>query len=321
MENQSDIGFDVVVVGGGAAGLSAALVLGRSRRSVVVVDDGRPRNAPASAAHGFLTRDGTPPHHLRALARGELEPYGVQFVDGTVEDATEEPDGWCMTTTGGRTLRGRQLVLASGLRDILPELPGAQESWGRGLLQCPYCHGWEVRDQALGVLGAAATSIQQALLLRQWSADVTYFPTAAVEPSTDDRRRLQARGIRIASERAAALVLGRDDGGGPRPLAGVRLDDGRVVPCDALFCEPGSTADSALITALGCELREDGCVLTDAIGRTSVRSTWAVGNAADPAAQLMPAAGNAYRVAVAVNAILVEEDCAMDAEIAVHQET
>jgi thioredoxin reductase len=320
MDNQQDTRFDVVIIGGGVAGQSAALVMGRARRRVVVVDDGRPRNAPASAAYGFLSRDGMPPHQLLAISRAELEPYGVHFVDGTVEDVEEAPDGWDVTTADGRTLRGRQLVLASGLRDVLPDLPGARETWGRGLLQCPYCHGWEVRDQALGVLGTAETSIQQALLVRQWSEDVTFFPHGTDDLRKEDEHKLRSRGIRIAPGAAAAFVLEQSDDGAPQPISGVRLTDGQVIPCTAVFCEPEAEAGSPLLSALGCELRADGCVSTDEIGRTSVHRTWAVGNAADPAAQLIPAAGDAYRVAVAINAFLVEEDCAAEAENAVHQE-
>ncbi|MHA7279691.1 NAD(P)/FAD-dependent oxidoreductase [Arthrobacter sp. MDT2-2] len=309
MESSEDRTYDVVIIGGGLSGLSAALVLGRARRRVVVIDAGTPRNAPAEAAYGFITRDGTPPGGLVSLARQDLEPYGVQFLDGSAERAGQVPGGWAVSTAEGATVQGRQLLLATGLRDVLPDLPGAREAWGRGLLQCPYCHGWEVRDQALGVLGSAPTSIHQALLVRQWSEDVTFFPHLLGALSEDDERRLRTRGVRIAEGRVRHLALGSDDGG-PRSLQGVRLEDGSLVPCSAIFCEPGADAGLPLLADLGCEMRDDGCVSTDGIGRTSIDRVWAVGNAADPAAQLVPAAGDAYRMAVAINAMLVEEDCA-----------
>lgn len=307
---------DVVIVGGGVAGLSAALVLGRARRDVLVIDAGAPRNAPADAAYGFITRDGTAPDRLISLARADLEPYGVQFVDGSAEHATETSGGWSIGAADGTTVQGRHLVLASGLRDVLPEVPGARQAWGRGLLQCPYCHGWEVRDQAVGVLGSAETSVHQAILLRQWSHDVTFFPHLLGPLSDDDERRLRNRGVRVAYGTVEGFELESGDDGGPRSLRGVRLDDGVLVPCVAVFCEPGADAGTPLLAALGCEMRDDGCVVTDDIGRTTVDRVWAVGNAADPAAQLVPSAGDAYRVAVAVNALLVEEDCEMcvDAE-------
>lgn len=319
MENQES--YDVAIVGGGVAGLSAALVLGRARRSVVVIDAGTPRNAPADAAYGFITRDGTPPEQVISLARDDLEPYAVQFVDGYAVHAAVTPRGYSVGTADGRTVHGRQLVLASGLRDVLPEVGGAREAWGRGLLQCPYCHGWEVRDRALGVLGSAGTSIHQAILLRQWSDDVTFFPHLLGPLSDADERRLRNRGVRVVEGKVGGLALESGSDGGPRSIRGVHLEDGSLVPCSALFCEPGADANTPLLATLGCEMREDGCVVTDDIGRTTVDRVWAVGNAADPAAQLVPAAGDAYRAAVAINAMLVEEDCdlCLDAEEAVSE--
>jgi thioredoxin reductase len=312
---------DVVIVGGGVAGLSAALVLARARRDVAIIDAGSPRNTPANAAYGFITRDGTAPDDLVDLARRDLEPYDVTFHDGTAEDAQGDPDAWSITTSGGGTVRGRHVVVATGLRDVLPEIGRAREAWGRGLLQCPYCHGWEVRDQALGVLGSVPSSVHQALLVRQWSDDVTFFPHTSGPLSDDDERRLRTRGVRVVHGSVRELVLGQEDGGGPSGIEGVRLDDGTVVPCAAVFCEPGSDASLPLLEALGCEMRDDGCVTTDEIGRTSADRVWAVGNASDPAAQLVPAAGDAYRLAVAVNAFLVDEECqaCLEADEAVRQ--
>ncbi|PPB48811.1 thioredoxin reductase [Arthrobacter pityocampae] len=312
--------YDAVVIGGGIAGLSAALVLGRARRRVLVIDAGTPRNAPADAAYGFPTRDGATPEHLVGLGRAELEPYGVHFLDGVVDGAEERADLWTVTTTDGEAARGRHLILASGLRDVLPEVPGAREAWGRGLLQCPYCHGWEVRDQALGVIGSTGASLAQALLLRQWSADVTYFPHRLGPVPEEDARRLRARGVRVVEGPVREFLLAGDADHRPRALLGVRVDDGSAdgerVPCVAVFCEPGADAGSPLVASLGCELRDDGCIVTDHLGRASRMRVWAVGNAADPAAHLATAAGDAYRTAVAVNAVLVQEDCAVlpDAE-------
>lgn len=301
--------YDAVIVGGGVAGLSAALVLGRARRRVAVIDDGSPRNAPARAAFGFTTRDGIRPGDLVDLARQDLDPYGVAFIDGRAEDAQADGADWIIRTADGASVRGRHVVVATGLRDELPGIGGAREAWGRGLLQCPYCHGWEVRDQALGVLGSSSESVQQALLVRQWSEDVTFFPHVLGALSDDDERRLRCRGIRIVEGTVRRLVLQGGDDGGPRAVRGVALDGGATVPCSAVFCEPGSDAFLPLLEAFGCTMRDDGCVTTDGIGRTSVARVWAVGNAADPAAQLLPAAGDAYRVAVAINAVMVRDEC------------
>lgn len=302
-------GYDVVIVGGGVAGLSTALVLGRARRNVLVIDAGTPRNAPADAAYGFLTRDGTPPSRIVELARQDLEPYAVDFLDGSAETARRTDEGWMVGLGDGTDVHGRHVVLATGLRDVLPDIGGAREAWGRGLLQCPYCHGWEVRDQALGVLGSSADSVDQALLVRQWSEDVTFFPHTLEPLAAEDEHRLRARGVRIIEGRVTDLVLAPDQDAAPSAIQGVRTEDGQSIACEAVFCEPGADAGLPLLETLGCDMRDDGCVSTDEIGRTSEDRVWAVGNVADPAAQLVPAAGDAYRVAVAVNAMLVEEDC------------
>lgn len=302
--------YDVVIVGGGVAGLTAALVLGRARRTVAIIDAGTPRNAPASAAYGFITRDGTPPSDLVVLGREDLLPYAVTVLDGSAHRATEAAGGRVIHLEDGRRARGRQILLATGLRDLLPDVPGTREAWGRGLLQCPYCHGWEVQDQPLGVLGSAATSVDQALLVRQWSEDVTFYPHLLGPLGDEDGERLRRRGVRVAEGVVQGFELAAAPGdGGPRALQGVRLDDGSVLPCSAMFCEPGSDGGSPLVTDLGCERRHDGCVVTDELGRTTVDRVWAVGNVADPSAQLLPAAGDAYRLAVSLNAILVQEDC------------
>ena len=176
-----DDGYDVVVVGGGAAGLNGALMLGRSRRSVLVIDAGEPRNAPAHGVHGLLGREGMPPAELLARGRDEVRSYGGHLVTGEVTGAVREGDGFAVSLVGGRVVHARRLLVTTGLVDELPDVPGLRERWGRDVLHCPYCHGWEVRDRAIGVLATTARSMHQALLFRQLSADVTYFaaPTHA----------------------------------------------------------------------------------------------------------------------------------------------
>jgi thioredoxin reductase len=294
--------FDVIVLGGGLAGLSAALVLGRARRRVVVVDAGGPRNAAADAAHGFLTRDGASPLELIRLARQDVAAYGVELIEGTAVTAQNGGGTWRVELDSGRVLGARHVVAATGLQDVLPGIDGARESWGRGLYQCPYCHGWEVRDRDLGVLATSGASVCQALLLRQWSSHLTFFAHTLDSVTEDDRLRLKQRGVRVVEGEVRELVPG------PQGLAAVRLASGATVACEGLFCEPDARVDSALTRAFGWELRKDGCVLTDELGRTSVEAVWAVGNLADPAAQLLSAAGDAYRTAVSLNAVLAEED-------------
>jgi thioredoxin reductase len=290
--------YDVVVVGGGPAGLSAALVLVRARRTVVVVDAGGPRNAPAAHMHGFLSRDGMPPADLLAAGRSEVAAYGGRLIDDTV--AGIEP-GFTVRLASASPLRARRILVATGLRDELPEIPGVRERWGRDLLHCPYCHGYEVRDQPLGVLGGAPEAVQHALLVRQWSPDVTLFPhTDALTP--EQREHLTARGIRIIEGTVARLVVDNDQ------LQGVELAGGTVIARTAVFVRPRFVPNTDLLTGLGCAVDEHGWVVHDLVGRTSVAGVWVAGNAADPRAQVISAAGEGSAAAIALNADLVEED-------------
>ncbi|MFI9156586.1 NAD(P)/FAD-dependent oxidoreductase [Kitasatospora aureofaciens] len=295
---------DAVVIGGGAAGLSAALVLGRARRRVAVVDAGEPRNAPAAHMQGFLSRDGMPPAALLAVGREEVARYGVDLIDGRVEHVENaEPTelGFLVHLAGGPVLRARRVVVATGLRDGLPELPGLAERWGRDVLHCPYCHGWEVRDRPLGVLGTAPGSVDQALLLRQWSADVVLL-AHTLELTAADRERLAARGVRVVGGRIVRLVA--DDG----RLRGVELETGRVVNREAVFVFPQPVPRDALLFGLDCARDDNGWVTTDRTGRTSVPGVWAVGNVADPRAQVVTAAGAGAAAAFALNHDLVDEE-------------
>ena len=287
--------YDVAIVGGGPAGLSAALVLGRARRRVVVVDAGAPRNAPAAHMQGFLSRDGASPADLLAAGRAEVRRYGVEIVEDRVVDATA---GFALRLASGRTVAARQVLLASGAVDELPDVAGARERWGRDLLHCPYCHGWEVRDRAIGVLG----SVEHAHLLRQWSDDVTLFThTSAVTP--EERATLDARGITVVDGTVERLVVTDDR------LTAVRLTDGRSVPRDALFIRPALRAHAdGPAAALGCELLAGGLVRVDPDGRTSVPGVWAAGNATNPRAQVITAAGEGSAVAIAINTELVQDD-------------
>ncbi|MFD5555489.1 NAD(P)/FAD-dependent oxidoreductase [Streptomyces sp. NPDC127068] len=290
--------YDVVVVGGGAAGLSAALVLARARRRVAVVDAGEPRNAPAGHVHGFLTRDGTPPAELLALGRAEVAGYGAELLRGRVEHV--EP-GFVVRLDGGAVLLARRVLVATGLRDELPELPGVREHWGAGVLHCPYCHAHEVRDQPLGVLGTGQGAVAQALLVRQWSPDVVLF-AHTLRLSEDDRERLDARGVRIVAGEVKALTS--EDG----RLSGVELADGRAVPRTAVFVFPRMVPRDELLTRLGCVRDEEGRVPVGPSGRTAVPGVWAVGNAVDPRALLVMAAGAGAAAAFELHHDLVAEE-------------
>jgi thioredoxin reductase len=299
--------YDVVVIGGGAAGLSAALVLTRALRRVAVVDTGQPRNAPAAQMHGFLGSDGLPPAALLSRGREEVARYGGNLVAGMVVDVVPyaDGDGRCFDVTllDGSTLRARRVLITTGLRDELPDIPGVLERWGRDLLHCPYCHGYEVRDQPLGVLGGTLDAVQHALLIRQWSDDVVFFAHDGTL-SAQEREHLDARRIGVVDGLVAGLVVEGDR------LVAVALQSGEVVPRAAVFIRPTMSSNADLMRRMGCAAGDDGWVLADAAGRTSVPGAWVAGNASNPRAQVITAASEGSAAAVALNADLVEEDVA-----------
>ena len=307
MNMEANTSYDVVIIGGGAAGLSAALVLGRARRRVAVVDAGAPRNAPAAHMQGYLSRDGMPPSELLATGRAEIAAYGVELINGTVNQI--EP-GFCVHLHDGRALDARRLLVATGVTNRIPDVPGVRERWGRDLLHCPYCHGWEVRDQPLAVLGSNTGSILHAQLIRQWSDDVIYF-THTQEPTPTETIELEARGIQIVHGEVARLVVEDDR------LTGVELADGQVVARHAVFVRPDITPhEDNLPAALGCDLDATGFAIIDPTGRTSVAGVWGAGNAIDPRAQVITAAGQGSAAAIAINNDLTAEDVALAVEAA-----
>jgi thioredoxin reductase len=298
--------YDVVVIGGGAAGLSAALVLARAQRRVAVVDAGEPRNGPARHMQGFLSRDGLRPAELLRLGREEVTGYGAEVVAGRVADVRRTEDEvprFDVLLADGGPLRTRRVLVATGLRDELPDIPGVRERWGRDLLHCPYCHGHEVRAQRLGVIGATPEAVMHAHLVRQWSHDVVLFTHTDVL-AEDAREALSARAVDVVDGPVARLVVDDDR------LTGVALADGRVVRRTAVFVRPRMLPDNAVLSGLGCAIAESGWVVTDPTGRTSVPGVWVAGNVANPRAQVITAAGEGSAAAIAINADLVDEDVA-----------
>jgi thioredoxin reductase len=277
------------------------LVLARARRNVVVLDAGTPRNAAAAHMQGFLSRDGMPPRQLLALGRAELEGYGGSVIRGRATEILEDAAGFQVLRSDGPPLTSRRILLATGLRDELPPFPGVQERWGRDLLHCPYCHGYEVRDQPLGVLGGTPDSLLHAQLVRQWSDDVVYFPHTDTL-TVDQREQLVARAIGVVDGTIRRLVVADDK------LYGIELDDNRIVRRAAVFVRPVLVPNDDLLVDLGCATDARGWVVADPTGRTSVPGVWVAGNIANPRAQVITAAGEGSSAAIAINADLIEED-------------
>jgi thioredoxin reductase/2-polyprenyl-3-methyl-5-hydroxy-6-metoxy-1,4-benzoquinol methylase len=309
--------YDVVVVGGGAAGLSGALALCRARRRVLVIDAGAPRNAPAGHVHNYLAREGTPPSELLAIGRAEVTGYGGEVVTGEVVRAERLGDGFRVHLADGRAVHGRRLLVTTGLTDELPEIPGLRELWGSDVLHCPYCHGYEVRDGAIGVLGGPL-GVHQALLWRQWSADVTLFRHTGPELTDEERAQLSARGVTVVD----GEVAGVETTGGR--LSGVRLASGEVVARNALTVAPRFTANSAVLRSLGIEPVEQemyGVVVgsyipSEPTGATAVPGVWVAGNVANLQAQVMMSAAAGLNAAGQLNADLIAEDTRLAVEAA-----
>ncbi|MEV5017581.1 NAD(P)/FAD-dependent oxidoreductase [Streptomyces sp. NPDC053780] len=290
--------YDVVVVGGGAAGLSAALVLGRSRLRTLVVDAGEPRNTPSDHMQGYLTRDGMPPAEFLALGREEVARYGVELVRDRAVDVSRDGD-FAVRLAGGDTVRARRLIVTTGLKDELPAVPGVAERFGRDVLHCPFCHGWEVRDGHFGVLATSPLSVHQALMVSGWSDDVTLFlhTVAEEELSDDDLRRLAAAGVKVVPGAVAALRIEDDR------LTGVRLADGSAHDRSVVFVAPRAVPQTGLMERLGAALQETpfgAYPVVDPTGRTSVPGVWTAGNAMGFGEQVVHAASGGYRAAAAV---------------------
>ncbi|WP_436498971.1 NAD(P)/FAD-dependent oxidoreductase [Actinokineospora sp. HUAS TT18] len=304
MEVVNVTGYDVVVIGGGAAGLNGALMLARSRRSVVVIDAGSPRNAPAAGVHGLLGHDGIKPSDLLERGRAEVRGYGGEVISGTVEGVTRVGDGFAVMVDG-RTISARRLLLTTGLVDELPDIPGMRDRFGHDVLHCPYCHGWEVRDQAIGVLAGGPMSVHQALLFRQLSADVLFFSGDTL--SDEDAEKLAARGIGVVPGGVASLEIVDDR------VAGVRLADGSVVAREAVVVAPRMVARAEFLAALGLRPTEHPSgmgshIATDATGRTDVPGVWAAGNVTDIVAQVGASAAAGAMAGAQINADLVAEE-------------
>jgi len=295
---------DVVVVGGGAAGLSAALMLARARRRVTVVDAGAPRNAPADGVHALLALDGVSPAELLARGRDEVIGYGGEITAAEVIDVSAVSDGFAVRMRNGGVLRARRLLIATGLIDELPEIPGLRERWGREVVHCPYCHGWEVRDRLIGVLATGQMSVHQALLFRQWSGNLRYF-SQGLEPSAEEQAKLAAVGIPVVAGGVTGLEAG------DQRAIGVRLDDGRIVEVDVVALASRMVARADVFSGIGIEPTEHpigSYIAADRTGRTAVPGVWVAGNATDLSAQVSAASADGARVAAQINADLVYED-------------
>ncbi|WP_147916202.1 FAD-dependent oxidoreductase [Ruania zhangjianzhongii] len=297
---------EVVVVGGGSAGLAAAVALARSRRDVVVIDAGQPRNAPAEGAHNVLGNEGISPLDLLARGRAEAHAYGVRFMSGHATAASGAVDDFTIEVDGGSHLvHARRLVLATGLVDDLPDVPGVAQAWGHTVLHCPFCHGWEVRDQRIAILARDEVAVHQALLFRQLSEQVTLFLHQAAEPTEEQWEQLAALDVSVVRPRVERLVV---DG---TQVRAVEIEGGRTFEADAVVIAPKFHARTELFEGLGGEPTATPFgrqIQADQRGMTAIPGVWAIGNASEPMAMLMTATAAGVTAGAAVHGDLAFSD-------------
>jgi thioredoxin reductase len=291
--------YDVIVVGGGPAGVSAALMLGRCRRRVLLCDRGEPRNERSAALHGYLTRDGISPAAFRTLARRELAPYGIEFLGIAVKDARRHGRGFDVALADGRRERSRFLLLATGVRDELPSVAGITECYGRSVFHCPYCDGWEWRDRRLAVLGRAGVPL--ALSLKTWSPSVVLCSNGGrVDPVA--RQRLTRNGVDAKSARVARLTHRQG------MVSALEFADGERLACDAVFFTTRQYQQDTLAARLGCSFTHKGTVNTGTLCETNVGGVFVAGDASRDAQFVVVAAAEGVKAAMAINQALQREE-------------
>ncbi|MEZ5237058.1 MAG: NAD(P)/FAD-dependent oxidoreductase [Acidimicrobiales bacterium] len=308
-----DVDVDVIVIGGSAAGLAAALQLGRVRRRVVVVDAGEPRNAPAEHLHGYLGHDGAAPAELLAAGRAEVARYGVELIGDRVLDLTgDAATGFTVTMASGLTRTARRILLATGLTDVLPAIDGLAERWGRQVIHCPYCHGWEVQDQRIVVIDTTGLGTHQALLFRQLSDRVRLVVHSGPGPDATQRAQLAAFDVEVIDGPVLAVGGGEP---GHEPTLTMTLAGGASLEADAVVIAPRLQPNVAMAASLGVAVADDpsgigSAVVTDAMGATSVAGVYAAGNVTQPMHQLLHAAAHGSQVAAAISFDLLHADLA-----------
>ena len=294
--------YDVIIIGGGAAGLNAALVLGRCRRSVLVFDSNQRRNAVSHALHGFLSRDGMPPQELLRIGREQLLPYGVEIVDTEISNAKQRDTLFEVITAQGQVFKSRKLLLATGIVDNLPELTGFHEFYGVSAFHCPYCDGWESRDKRIVAYAKGKQIADYAMTLRPYSADLILCTNGPCDLNADERARLVRNGIPLVEKQVDRLE------GANGQLTRIVFADGEAIERDVLFFHLGQKQRSQLAAQLGCKVSDEGGVQADPDCTTKIPGLFIAGDATRDVQQLIVAAAEGVKAAFAVNIELRNED-------------
>lgn len=288
--------FDAIIVGGGPAGLNAALMLGRARKKAAVLDEGRPRNAVTREAHGFLTRDGIPPGELRRLAKEQIARYpGITFMEDAAQSVTGRNGDFQITTAQGLTLRSKKLLFAVGMKDRPLNIPGLPEVYGKSAFVCPYCDGWELRDEPLVIITRGAEAMHFIPLISGWTDRFTLCTNGPDGLTEADREDLRQHGVPLYD--APIRSIESDDG----IVRQVVLEDGTAISCRGIFFKPDLTIGSDLPQTLGCQVNEAGTVIVDEFGRTNVPGVFSAGDAVTMRHQAIAAASSGAMAAAALN--------------------
>jgi thioredoxin reductase len=294
--------YDVIIAGGGPAGLSAALVLGRCLRKVLICDAGQYRNASSEASWGFFTRDGTPPQDLIRIGREQLKPYNVDFLPVRITTARQAGNYFEAATEDGRHYTSRRFLIATGVKDFLPEVRDIDKYYGKSVHHCPYCDGWQVRHQPLAAYGKGRVAVGLALSLKTWSPDVTLVTDGKNTLQPEDLDKLERNEVKIKCEKISRL-----EGTAPK-LEAIRFSDGMVIPCKAIFFNLSFLQQSELYKQLGCEISGKGMIRTDTHQQTTVKGVYAAGDVDHDLQQVIVAAAEGTKAAININKSLQEED-------------
>ncbi|WP_337099231.1 NAD(P)/FAD-dependent oxidoreductase [Paenibacillus sp. YIM B09110] len=294
--------MDVGIIGGGPAGLSAALVLGRARKTVVLIDEGRARNRVTHATHGYLTRDGIKPADFRKVAREEISAYpSVRFVDETATAVSGSDGRFMITTSQGAVYYVKKLLFAVGKRDLPVEINGLREVYGKSAFVCPYCDGWELRDQPLAIIAKGQGAHHLAKMLTGWTNQTVICSNGPDELSEEQREELNRHNVAVYSSPIGQIES--NDG----IVNQIRLEDGSIISCTGIFFAPKLAAGSKLPEMLGCNMTDSGTVVIDNFGKTSVAGVFSAGDAATEMYQAIAAASMGSLAAAVLNGELITE--------------
>ncbi|WP_042349802.1 NAD(P)/FAD-dependent oxidoreductase [Bacillus massiliigorillae] len=294
--------YDCAVIGGGPAGMSASLVLGRARRNVILFDDNEPRNAVTRESHGFLTRDGVKPNELKKIARTELSKYPSIILQRMKIASIRKGDNhFSIETLEGELYSARKIIFATGVKEALPNIEGIQTFYGNSIYSCPYCDGWEMKEKAIAIISNHQAIFESIKLIYNWSKNLIVCTDGSHTLSEEEKSELERKEIQLFEQKVKQLV------GNEGMVKAIRFADGVEVPIEGGFITPEWVSTTSIAQSLGCEIDKNGGLNTDGLGRTNIEGIYAAGDVTTPS-QVVIAAGEGSKAAIGVNTDLTNED-------------